>query len=383
MRGSVYRRKDSKRWWFKVELGADEAGKRQRIQQGGFRTRKEADTALASAITRLQENSYVAPAKTTFGTFLRDEWLPAIEPTIQASTLSSYRMNINKHVIPGLGGMKLQAITPKALNTFYAGLLASGRVNGKGGLSPKTVRNIHVIVRRALGDAVRWGTAQRNAAQFASPPKLSASRREMKTWTAEQLRAFLDYASDHDYHPAFYLSANTGMRRGEILGLRWGDIDFEANRLSVRQTVITVDYEIRVGGPKTERGRRSIALDSKTVAVLKAHAKRQKKDRLALAEHYQDHDLVFPRADGRPLHPDLFSQMFDRAVASSGLPRVRLHDLRHTHATLALAAGVHPKVVSERLGHSSVSFTLDVYSHAIPAMQEDAAEKVAGLVFGN
>ena len=150
-----------------------------------------------------------------------------------------------------------------------------------------------------------------------------------------------------------------------------------------RQTIISIDYRVEIGEPKTARGRRSVALDSGTVTALRAHRAAQNQQKLSLGEAYQDQGLVFCREDGTPVHPDRFTQMFDKHVKASGLPRIRLHDLRHTHATLALAAGIHPKVMSERLGHSTVAFTMDVYSHAIPSMEAEAAETIASLVRGS
>jgi integrase len=204
----------------------------------------------------------------------------------------------------------------------------------------------------------------------------------MRTWTAEQVRAFLDGLRGHRLVAAYTLAATTGMRRGEVLGLRWRDVDFEARRLAIRQTIISVNYKVTFGTPKTARGRRLIAVDAGTVAALQAHRRRQDEERAALGKAYEELDLVFPKVDGTPTNPDFFSQCFDRTVARLKLPRIRLHDLRHTHATLALSAGVPPKVISDRLGHATVAFTLDVYTHAIPQMQEDAADQIAELIFG-
>jgi integrase len=173
------------------------------------------------------------------------------------------------------------------------------------------------------------------------------------------------------------------MCRGEVLGLRWRDVDLGTARLSVRQSIVSVAYEIKFAEPKTARGRRSIAIDQRTVAALRAWRKDQLEDRMLLGDEYENSGLVFTREDGRFVHPDRFSQLFDKYVETAGLRRIRLHDLRHTHATLALAAGVHPKVVSERLGHATVAFTLDVYSHAVPALQEKAADRVVAVVFGS
>jgi integrase len=228
---------------------------------------------------------------------------------------------------------------------------------------------------------VRWNLLQRNIAYQADAPSSPPGSVEMKTWTAEELRRFLDFVASDRLYGAWVLAATTGLRRGEVLGLRWGDIDLEPGRLAVRQTLVSVAYETKFSTPKTKRGRRSVSLDATTVMALRSHRKRQLQDRMAWGPAYQDSGLVVTREDGSLVHPDRFTQMFDKHVKNSGLPRIRLHDLRHTHATLALAAGVHHKVVSDRLGHATVAFTLDVYSHAVPALQEEAAERVAALVF--
>jgi integrase len=374
MKGTVIKR--GKSWSVVLDLGRDAAGKRKREWHSGYRTKKDAERARIELLSSIDKNTHVSPSKLTVNNFLADEWLPAIRASVRPSTLDSYEQMIRVHVAPTLGATKLQKLTAAQLNGFYADLLEGGRRDGKG-LAPKSVRNIHVVLRKALGDAVRWNLLTRNPAEFADPPKLvDSGRREMASWTAQELSTFLDATSDHHLFAAWLLAASTGMRRGEVLGLRWQDIDFNNSRLGVRQTVITVNYEVLLSTPKTVKGRRSIALDSRTLATLKEHRKRQLEERMSVGI-YHDKGLVFARPDGGPIHPDFFSQSFDRLVAKTKLPRIRLHDLRHTHATLALQAGVHPKVVSERLGHSSVSFTMDVYSHAIPAMQADAAEAVA------
>jgi integrase len=176
------------------------------------------------------------------------------------------------------------------------------------------------------------------------------------------------------------VAALTGMRRGEVLGLRWADLDLDNGWLSVRQTLIVVDNHAQLSQPKTIRGRRQLALDPETIMVLRGHRRNQAAERLAAGPSWTPSDLVFTRQDGTPLHPEYVRRLFDRHLQRAELPRIRFHDLRHTHATLALQAGVHPKVVSERLGHTTVSITLDVYSHAIPGIQQDAASTVAALV---
>lgn len=376
-RGHVYKRGDS--WTYVLDISLPGQRRRQK-SKGGYRTKRDALAALNEAQGALQRGLYVEPSKLSMRTFLIDHWLPAIEAGLRQSTLQGYRSAITNYVLPRLGDTRLQALTPDQLNAFYGELLRAGRRDGKTGLSPKTVHNVHVLLHKALHDAVRWSYLPRNVAEYSDPPKQTSSGKAMRTWAPAELRSFLEYVQDDAYYAAWVLAANTGMRRGEVLGVRWQDIDFDRRRLAIRQTIISIDYRVEIGEPKTARGRRSVALDSGTVTALRAHRVKQNQLKLMLGEAWQDNDLVFCRDDGTPVHPDRFTQMFDKHVRDSGLPRIRLHDLRHTHATLALAAGIHPKVVSERLGHSTVAFTMDVYSHAIPSMEAEAAETIARLV---
>lgn len=377
---SVYKRGTV--WYVAIETGRDENGKRRKDYHSGFRTKKEAHSFEAEKRTELARGAYVSASRQTVKGFV-EEWLPTIKLSVRRSTWDSYEGAVRDHIVPRIGHHALQALTPTHVNGLYAELLERGRTDGRGGLSPKTVRNIHVVLRKALGDAVRWGLLSRNVAELADPPRLrSSARKGMSTWSAAELRAFLAQVNDDRLYAAWHVSASTGMRRGEVLGLRWLDVDLDTARLTVRQAIISVNYVVHVEEPKTAIGRRVIDLDAYTVAVLRAHRTRQLEERLSWGPAYEDSGLVFTREDGALIHPDRFSQMFDLHVSHSGQPRIRLHDLRHTWATLALKAGVHPKVVSERLGHATVAFTLDVYSHVTPGMQADAAERVAALIFG-
>jgi integrase len=226
----------------------------------------------------------------------------------------------------------------------------------------------------------------RNPADRAKPPRPrnhGDRHQHINTWPRATLAAFLRWceAAGDPLYALWLLLATTGLRRGEALGLCWDSVDLDAARLSIRRTLVDVDWGRPVwSDPKTARGRRVVALDPVTVAALKACRAAQAEDKLRLGADYSGHGLVFARPDGTPLHPDSTSKRFRRLVANAGLPAIRLHDLRHTWATLALEAGVHPKVVQERLGHSNVSITLDLYSHVSPAMQSDAAERVAKLI---
>jgi integrase len=378
MRGSVVKRGNS--YSVVVELDRDPiTGKRQQKWHSGYRTKKDAERALTELLAAKDKGTYLEPTKETFNIFM-PLWLAAIKPTIRPSTHYSSSRNLQLHVLPQLGSVQLRRIDAGILNGLYAALLADGRKDhAGGGLSPRTVRYVHTILHRALKDAVKWGRLARNPADAADPPKAAESRPESTTWTADQLRTFLERTRGSRYWAAYLLLATTGLRRGECLGLRWQDFDLDAGRASIRQTVIAIRHTVMLGTPKTAKGRRTVTLDSGTVAALREHRRGQAAERLLMGAGWTDNDLVFCHPDGTMLHPERFSRGFTEWVQKIGLPRIRLHDLRHGWATLALQAGVHPKVVQERLGHANIAITLDTYSHVVAGLHEDAAEQVAAL----
>jgi integrase len=357
-------------------------GKERRRWYAAGPRKADAQQLVTELMKRKNDGEYRPPDRVTLGSYLTDRWLPTKRAQLRLSTFDSYRRNIKLHVIPRIGQIPLQRLTPEDLDSLYA-TLAEKRANGRRGLAPKTIHLIHQMLHKALADAERKGSVVRNVAALADPPKLSsAKKRAMRVWDAEQLRQFLDSIEKNRLYPAYYLLANTGMRRGEVLGLQWKDVDLDGRRLSVNQAVISVAYATQISDVKTGTGRRTIDLDPRTVTVLRSWRKRQLEERLALSETYEDHGLVFARPEGTPIHPDQFSQTFDRIVARSGLPVIRLHDLRHGHASLLLKSGVPVKVVSERLGHATPAFTMTVYQHVLPGMQAEAATTFANLVFG-
>ncbi len=385
IRKRIYTTKSGKEtinWYVVVDLGRDTNNKRRQKWHGGFRTRKEAEMARTKIVGDLHSGAYTEPTKLTLREWVEDKWLPTVRTQVKPSTFDSYQRNIHLHVLPTLGGRSLVDIGPGQLNTLYVDLLERGRRNGPGGLSPKTVHYIHTMVHKALADAVDAGLVAANSAARAKPPRpRSAAPKELRFWTPEQLRSFLDLVAGHRLEAAWHVSAMTGMRRGEVLGLRWADVDLNSSRIHVRQALVSVAYKLIVSTPKNHLAR-VIDLAPATVDQIRFHRQRQIAEQEEWGDDYRDGDLVFCKENGGPIHPQTLSQAFERLVDQSDLPRIRLHGLRHTHATIALRAGVPPKVISERLGHESPAFTLKQYAHVIPGMQAEAAQTVANLVAG-
>lgn len=371
-------------WSYVVRVPDPATGKTKPQWKGGFATKKEAKEARAKAMAAVANGNHVDPSKLTVAEFLRDRWLPAKEATGPKPTyLRALKMHVEQHIAPRIGGVRLQALRGDTLNALYAQLLENGRSDGTGGLSAATVSRVHALMSKALGDAVRWQLVTHNAAKAADPPRQKRpGDHDLETWTADELRSFLGSIEDHELYPLFLLYATTGMRRGEALALRWADVDLEKGQLAIRRTLVVVSHRLEESAPKTKRSRRTISLDSTTVAALRRHRKAQLEARMGFGAAWVDRDLVFTRGDGDWLHPEKVSKTFSRLARDAELPAIRLHDLRHTYATLALAGGVPAKVVSDRLGHATVAFTLDVYTHAVPDLEEEAAETVARMVLG-
>ena len=332
--------------------------------------------ALCEALTQVDQGPFVAQPRVTVGDYL-DEWLETMRPNVRATTHAGYVRNVAK-LKGGLGHVHLADLRPVMIERLYAELAAT---SGRGGtpLSAKSVVNVHLCLGKALADAERLGMLAANPVRRVRPPRWSSP--EMRVWSAKQTLAFLDASAAHRLHAAFVLLATTGMRRGEVVGLRWADVDLDSARLQVRQAVTTVENRIVVDSPKTRRSRRSVTLDEDTVAALRSHRRRQAGERLVAGALWQDAGMVFTNELGAMLQRDAVSRAFAAVVRQSGLPRIRLHDLRHGWASLALEAGIHPKVVSERLGHSAVGITLDTYSHVVQGLDAEAATTVAKKLF--
>ena len=384
MQGHIHKRvridrngKEAVRWYVVLDLGYSDDGRRRQKWHGGFRTRREAEATRAQLVTDMNTGSYVMPGRLTLAEWIRDSWLPMTEPRVKPTTFHSYRRNLELHVLPTLGQKPLQQLTPPMLTTLYGQLARD--TDKRNGLSAKTISYIHATVHKVLADAVDAGLLGRNVAAGAKPPR--PARRAVggvNAWEPNELARFLAYVKETRLDAIWRLTAMTGMRRGEVLGLRWCDLDLDRARLSVRQAVVAVGYEVVHSTPKSHSAR-VIDLDAKTVDQLRGHRARQDAERAEWGSDYQDQDLVVAKENGEPIHPHTFSQAFERLIEKAGLRTIRLHDLRHTHATLALKAGVPVKVISERLGHESPAFTLKQYAHVIPGMQAEAAAQVAAI----
>lgn len=393
--GSIreYQTADGKTRWLIVYRVPDPAtGKTRQKLQRGFTSQKAASKALRDHLVKVDKGEYVEPSKLPIGDYL-DRWLAGMR--LAPSTRASYAKNLRLHVKPRIGGVPLRAITAATLDAMYRELEASGRADGKvGGLSARTVRYIHTIIGRALRDAIRQGLLIASPADKATPPSAKEAKPpEMKCWTAEQLSAFLAWSRDRDDElQALWLTlALTGCRRGEALALRWEDLDIDNARLAIRRSAGLVktkgEGERIVVGPTKTGQSRVVDLDPSTVGALRAYRKERAGIDLSLA---RPDALIFGTVQGEVRHPERTSRAWqtrmtqiaaDKKVKDAP-PAIRLHDLRHTHASLMLGAGVPVRVVSERLGHASATITLGVYAHVMPGHQADAAGKLAALVYG-
>lgn len=324
---------------------------------------------------------FVQPTKTTVAAYFR-QWLDdCCQPNLARRSTSEYAKLANLHIIPSLGKVEMAKLRPEHLKTLYASKLKSGRADGQGGLSRRTVQYIHVTLHKALKDAVKLGIIGRNVADAVDPPK--AEHREMKVMNETDIHIFLEYAKSTSYYDLFYLMLFTGLRRSEALALRWSDVDLLLCQLSVNRTLHQSNGEFFYRPPKTAKGRRLVALSPSTALVLKQHKEAQESARLKLElPALADDGLVFSHFDGKPLSPDSVSHAWIDLTKKTGMKGIRLHDARHTHASLMLKQGIHPKIVQERLGHASIQITLDTYSHVAPGLQQAAANRFDEIVTG-
>ncbi len=314
----------------------------------------------------------------TVGDYLETWLADYAKPNVAGKTFERYADIVRGHIRPALGHLMLQKLHPLHVQEFYSTALAEGRRDGRGGLSAQTVLHCHRILRGALNQAVRWQLLVRNPADAVVPPR--PVRREMMALDETGTVLLLNAAKRSRLYGPIMLAVTTGLRRGEVLALRWTAIDLNRGTLSVREALEQTRDGLAFKQPKTAKGRRIVDLPRIAIEELQTHKMEQAQQRLLLGPAYEDHGLVFPEPDGRPWAPDKLSSALAALVRRAGFTGLRLHDLRHTHATQLLKEGVHPKVVSERLGHATVAITLDTYSHVLPGIQRDAAERIDAAI---
>lgn len=370
MNGSI-RKRSRNSWELTIDLGRDEQGKRRRKFISVTGTKNEAQRQLREYLSTIDKGIPLNAEKATVAQWL-DRWLKEyVVPNTRQKTVERYEGIIRNHVKPELGNLRLAKLSPSDIQSLEAKLIQAG-------MAPAGVELVHRVISSALKYAVRMEVLWRNAAQAVTPPKVV--RREIEPPDVLEVRRILTeaIAQNHPLYAAIHLIAYTGIRRGEALGLRWQDIDLEAGTISIVQTLgRSLHKGLVFQPPKTNRSRRSIDLDPGTVDVLRAHKVKQLEHRLLLGEAYQDTGLVFPDPLGAPLNPMALTRAFQSLAHVLGLKELRLHDLRHFHASVMLQQRQSPALVSQRLGHASVSTTMDIYSHILPGWQKEAANAFA------
>ena len=359
-------------WQYRLDLGNDRDGLRRRYSKGGFATRKAAALAMKKTLEELSAGVDLETSLTV-AEYL-DQWLVS-KRALRPGTVKSYREHIAFHITPQVGHVALRDLRPRQVDIMITAL---ARVHGGKALTPSTIRRIHATLRVALNDAVKRRLISYNPAAHVELPV--ARKPRTAVWDAKEVAAFLEATGDDELALAYRLVVMTGMRRGELCGLRWADVDTATGYVRVSQAITDVDGQIRVGEPKTKAGLRVVPLDVATCQLLESHRGERLQAATAWGGSYQDNDYVFGRPDGSVLRPDTLARRFRRAARAAGLPAIRFHDLRHTSASLALAAGVPIRVVSDRLGHSSTAITADLYTHVVGTVARGAAEAIAEVV---
>lgn len=390
-RGTVIKRGD--KYTVVLDLGRDENGKRIRRWHSGYEDATEAERARTELLGALDRQEYVAPSKITVVRFISERWLPHLEGLVAArklkpSTVAHYRRLVNAYVVPRIGRVVLRDLTADQLTRLYGTLLSGGRRKTANGasqpLSPTTVHAVHVAVHKMLKDAVRFGYLSRNVADVASEDAPRPEKRALgeRTWTPDELRAFLASVKGSRLAPMWELFAVTGMRRGEVVGLRWSDVDLDTGEVRITHSTVVVDHEIIETTPKSKTSVRCLSLDSDMVRSLRAHKARQAEDRLGWGADYRVSDLVFVWEDGRLLHPDLVTRTFQRLARKAGLRPIPVHGLRHSYATAARLSGMELDELQQQLGHSSISVTSDIYVDLPTSVVAEKSARAAAFIRG-
>lgn len=381
MKGHVRQRSPGS-WELKFDAGVDPLTGRRVTKYRSVKcaTKREAQAELRKALLELDKGTYIDASKTTLGDFL-DRWLRDwAAHNVSAKTRERYAGLIATSIKPHLGARNLQKLRPADLASLYTKLVTAGRKGGESGLAPRTVGHVHRILHRALGHAARWGERTDNPASLVEPPRVE--QEEIAILGQDDIRTVLAKLRSKPLYMIALVGLSTGMRRGEILALRWRDIDFAAGRIRVEQSLEQTKEGLRFKSPKTKSGRRSITIPASVSTELKAHLRLRQEQFLAIGRgKVPDDGLVFCDENGQPLSPNAVTKAWSASVVSLGLPDVTLHAWRHTHASQLIAAGMDVLTISRRLGHGSPSITLNVYGHLFNST-DDAAARVIENAFG-
>lgn len=374
MKGHI-RERSPGRWAIVIDL-ADVDGKRRRKWHSFAGTKREAQIECARLVTILQSGSYVEPTKQSLAEFL-DEWLSFVRPSVSAKTHERYAEICQRTIAPQIGSVVLAKLKTDRIDAAFSKMLEAGRSDGKGGLAPRTVHHARRVLIKALGQAVTWERLAKNPAAATTPPKVARAR--MTAYDAEQTAALLDAFRPTRMFVPVLLAVMCGLRRGEIAALRWRSVDLDGRTLAVVESAEQIKGAVQYKEPKSGHAR-TVAISATVVAELRAYRARQAEEQLRLGVRPAPDSFVVAQVDGTALQPRSLTHEWVRILGKTTLPRIRFHDLRHSHASQMLAAGVHPKIASERLGHSTIAITLDLYSHVMPGMQADAAEQVDAAI---
>lgn len=372
--GSI-RQRGSK--WEATYSYIDASGQRRRRSKR-FSTKTTARKWLTARIAGIEAGRVSDAGRLTLRTYV-GEWVSTLPLSgLEPSTVSWYRSAAVKHIIPSLGARRLDRLTPTTIEAFLADKADNGRLDGSGGLSATSVRRLRVTLHKALDAAVRKGLLDRNPVDQADSPRMPPRDVTIDVWTIDELAMFTEAARTDRLSAVWRLAAMSGLRRSELCGLKWSDLDLGREMLSVRRAVVIVDGgPVRIKPPKTAKSRRTVELDGATVVALKEWKRAQIEERLLAGPAWDPGDWVVADELGAVLRPDRLGKRFSEIAKEAGLRRITIRQLRHSHATALLSTGESPKVVQERLGHSSISVTLDVYSAVLPNMQRDAVDRLA------
>lgn len=369
---TVKKDQNTKTWYFILTHGKKEDGKPRQFKKRGFKTKQEAQKAMLELEQSLTLGTYIQPNKILYKEYLLERFLEDKMTKVKKQTLNTYRWIVEKHIIPAIGDVELTKLNPIIIQGLY------NRLTKEKALSDENIQKVHTLINDSLKKAERWGLIARNPASLVDRPK--AVKKEITVWDVAEVRQFLKCAKKSGrYYIAFLLALTTGMRQGEILGLRWKDVDFENGCVRITQTLSSDGKEL-LPYTKTRSGSRTIDLPEETVTALKKHWLFIRGER-EVVRSYKNLNLVVCTGFGTPTHKSNIRRVFKSIIKKADIPKIRFHDMRHTHATLLLLQGVNPKIVSERLGHADVRITLDTYSHLLPSMQRETALQFGKMLF--